>query len=180
MFKMPNFNLNHMEIFFENNEATSLTFSGGKLNIKETSSLSGYGVREVVDGRLGFAYCQEEGELNSAKEKAKNLAKFSVKSNFSFAPKANFQKPDIFDSNLDPCDYETLKELLDGAKEGAEAFGGKSKIIISAGRTNVDLHNSEGFEGKYGKTDFSLYAECMQGEAFGMSYLLSNKLPEKS
>ncbi len=169
---------NH-EIFFESSESTGLAFSGGDLKTKETVAISGYGIRAVADKRLGFAYCQNEEELDQTIEKAKKMSKFSVKSGFSFATKSKFKTPQIYDDSVDVYDYPVLKELLDEAREAAEAFGGKSRIMVSAYKEFIKLQNTEGFEGNYKKTLFSLFAESMHGDGLGISYFISNKKPKE-
>jgi PmbA protein len=165
------------EVFFHNSESTSLTFGGGELKIKETDVFSGYGVRVLQDGRIGFAYCQKEDEIDSTIEKARKLSKFSVKNDFSFSSKSSFENPDILDKSLDPYDYDMLGSMLKELREGTEIFGGKSRIIVSTDNSTISLHNTSGFSGEYKKSEISLYAECMNGEGFGFSYVGSNKKP---
>ena len=168
------------EIFHQREESTALTFSGEELKVKETSEFSGYGIRALSSGRLGFAYCQNENEVGKAIEKAKKVAHFSVKSTFSFAPEASFTRPDIFDPSMDPYDYSKLKDLLDSVRNCAESFGGRARVILSAGRFLNDLRNSEGFSGEYQSTELSAYVECMHGDGLGIGYLSSNKLADVS
>ncbi len=166
------------EIYKQSTEITGLTFSGGELKIKETSEFSGYGIRVLDDGRLGFAYCQDKSGLDNAKERAQRISRFSAKSGFSFAPESSFRRPDIFDPDLDPYDSENLKGLLNQAKDAAESFGARVKISITAQRSSTGIENTEGFSGGYDQTGFSVYAECMHGDGLGLSYLSSNKLED--
>lgn len=166
------------EVFSQRAEASSITFGGGEFKTRETSELSGYGVRALEGGRLGFAYCQEEGRLEATKEKAKRLSRFSPKSGFSFSPASAFSMPDIEDPSLDPADYRALKELLDELRGGAESFGARTKAVIAAHRSSTALHNTEGFSGEYAETGFSAYAECMHGDGLGMAHLMSNRLAD--
>ncbi len=168
------------EVYKQDTEITGLTFSGGELKTKETSAFSGYGIRVLDGGRLGFAYCQDKDGLENAKERAKKISRFSAKSGFSFAPKASFSNPEISDPNLDPHDSENLKGLLDQAKDAAQSFGGRVKISVSAQRSSTELENTEGFSGRYDQTGFSVYAECMHGDGLGLAYLSSNRLEDVS
>ncbi|MBU0591450.1 TldD/PmbA family protein [Candidatus Micrarchaeota archaeon] len=166
------------EIFFCRMNSTSLNYSGGDLKVKETDSSSGYGIRVLKDKKIGFAYCQKEGKLNSAISEAQNLSRFSVSSSFSFAGKSEFTMPDIVDKSIDPFDYDTIREYIDQARDGAESAGGKARIIASVGITELKLENTSGFSGSYQKTDSSLYTECIHGDGFGISYSASNKKPK--
>ncbi len=168
------------EVYFQRSEFTSLTFSGGELKTRETSEESGYGVRILKDGKLGFAYCQDEKKLEDAKKRAEKLSKFSPKTNFSFSPSASFNNPDIFDKNIEPSDFQTFKSLLEQARESAESFGARSKVVISANKSYTELENSEGFSGNYEDTGFSMYAEAMHGEGLGIGYLSSNHIKDVS
>jgi PmbA protein len=166
------------EVFFQRSEFTSLTFSGGELKTRETSEESGYGVRVLKDGRLGFAYCQDKEKLDDAKRRAEKLSKFSPKTGFSFPGASSFKTPDIFDKNLDPSDFQTYQSLVEQAREAAESFGARSKIVISAHKSYTHLENSEGFSAGYDDTGFSMYAEVMHGEGLGIGYISSNHLTD--
>jgi PmbA protein len=166
------------EIFFQKSEFTSLTFSGGELKTRETSEESGYGVRVISNGRMGFAYCQDKNELEDAKKRAEKLSKFSPQTSFSFAPKAGYSNPDIMDKNIDPSDFDTFKSLLEQGREAAESFGARSKVVVSAHKSFTELENSEGFSGSYDETGFSFYTEAMHGEGLGIGYVNSNHLSD--
>ena len=167
------------EIYHCGGTSTSLIFTGGELKIRETDFSSGYGARVLKEGRLGFAYCQHENDVKKALDDAGKLSRFSVESDFSFAPKAGFKKPEIYDSSLDPTDYEMLRSFVEEARSGSESLGGKPKVIASVGSSMMKLENTAGFSGGYTKTDFSLYVECMHNDGFGLSYIACNKKPEQ-
>ncbi|HSB47733.1 MAG TPA: TldD/PmbA family protein [Candidatus Bilamarchaeum sp.] len=158
-------------------QASKLSFSGGELKSKEGNDSSGLGVRVVRDGRIGFAYCQDESDLKKTVEKASEASRFSRQSGFSFAPAAAMPSLAITDPSIDPGNYTGIRALVDEAREAAESGGGKSRIICSFSRETVSIENSLGLAGSYGKTVFSLYAECMLGDGFGFSYLSSTSLP---
>ena len=69
------------EIFHQTAETTSLTYSGSELKVRETSKGSGYGVRILHDGKVGFSYCQRKSEIEEAKKQAEKISKFSPKTN---------------------------------------------------------------------------------------------------
>lgn len=164
------------EVYFQRSEFTSLNFSGGELKIRESSEESGYGLRILKDGRLGFAYCQDKEKLDEARERAGKLSKFSPKTDFSFPPQAGYGKPDIFDSDIEPSDFGKFRELLEQAREAAETFGARSKVVVSAHKSFTELENSEGFSGSYDDTGFSMYVEAMHGEGLGIGYISSNHI----
>jgi PmbA protein len=169
-----------MEIYRYRLQSSRLAHSGGELKSKENSDSSGIAARVLEGGRIGFAYCQKEDELQSAIEEAKKASRFSAQSGFSFAPNSPAAKTDINDPLIDPENYSGIRALVDEAREAAESGGGKSRIICSFSREGVALENSAGFNGSYEKTLFSLYAECMSGDGFGSAYSSSTKLPKNT
>jgi PmbA protein len=168
------------EIYRYGLQSSKLSYSGGELKSKENNDSSGIAVRTLEDGRLGFAYCQDESGLQDALAEAKKISRFSKPSAFSFVPKADLPKSDIADPRIDPENYTGIKALVDEAREAAESGGGKSRIICSFSRESVSIENSAGFGGSYGKTVFSLYAECMSGDGFGFAYSSSTRLPKNT
>jgi len=167
------------EVFRVVSESASMMFSGGELKTKEADTSAGFAVRALVDGRLGFAYCQEEHELKKTLDAAAKASHYSEKTKFSFAPKAHYIIPDSYDEALQPDDYPALRGMVEEARSAAESRGGKARIMLSAERGAVELRNSEGFSGSYRKTDFSIYAECMHGDGYGFAYLSSCKRPKE-
>jgi PmbA protein len=166
------------EIFSYSSRSVRLAFSGGELKIREADSSSGYAVRVLDGGKLGFAYCQQEADLEKTLESAKSLSRFSVKSAFSFAPTASYGRPDISDAALDADGFDSLRAVVDEAKDAASSKGGKPRVISSMENAAVKLENSAGFSGGYDRTTISLYTECMHGDGFGFSYLASNRMPK--
>ena len=167
------------EVFRSVSESASMMFTGGELKVKEADSSAGFAVRALVDGRLGFAYCQEEHQLKKALEDAAKASRFSAKTKFSFAPKADYILPHTYDQSLDPEDYVALRDMVAEARTTAESRGGKARIMLSTDRFGVELENSEGFNGRYRKTGFSIYVECMHGDGYGFSFLASYKKPKE-
>ena len=165
------------EVYSLSADSISLLFSSGELKTKEMDSSLGYGVRAFDKGRLGFAYCQKSDDLKKTVEEAKKMSRFSVQSGFSFPPSSSYPKSDISDSSLSTDDYQSLRGFVDEARDGAEALGGKARVMLSVSRSHVSLENTEGFRGEYDKTDFSLYIECMHDDGYGSGYLGLCKRP---
>jgi len=155
-----------------------MTHGGGELKVKESSMLSGYSVRVLSDSRLGFSYCQEKEGIPQAMERAIALSKSAPKSGFSFAPKSSFMRPRLADRSIDPDDIEDFKGMMDAVRDAAESNKGQSRVIMSASRSETRLENTSGFFGAYDQTDISIYAETMDGDGFGYSYLSSNRMPK--
>ncbi|NYZ77043.1 TldD/PmbA family protein [Candidatus Micrarchaeota archaeon] len=167
------------ETFFTRSRTLSLMLYGGKIKPREDSGNEGYGVRVLRDGRLGFAYCNREGNVGNAIETAASLSRFSPKSGFSFAPKAKAPHVGICDAGIGEMEAGGLKEILDEIREGAEKYSKNTKIMVSAFWENVRLENSEGFANGYKCTMLSVYAEVMDGDGFGYYSNAFTHLPGK-
>ncbi len=165
------------EIYSYRSAAAKLAYSGGELKTKESDEFLGYGVRSLDEGRLGFGFCQREEDLKQAIEDAKRLSRFSVRSGFSFAPKAPFYLPDISEPAFDVPDIEMLRSYVEDTRGAIEGKGGKARVITSIESASIGLQNSAGFDASYKKTVFSIYAESMNGDGFGYSYLTSHHPP---
>ncbi|MDD5340159.1 MAG: TldD/PmbA family protein [Candidatus ainarchaeum sp.] len=168
------------EIYHSRSDSASFTFTGDELKVKESAASAGYGIRVLENGRLGFAYCQRDDEVEKAVGRAKRLSRFSVRSGFSFAPRSDCAKPDIFDPQLAAMDYAELRGYVGTVREAAQSKGGRARVMLSSGNSHVGLENSSGFSGAYDKTWFSAYTECMDGDGFGFAYLTSNRAPTQS
>jgi len=166
------------EIFRFDSSAIRLSYSGGELKTKEADSSTGFAVRVLEGGRIGFGHCQHESEIPSALERAKSLSRFSVRSGFSFAPKAEYAMPEILDSSASTDDAEPLRGLVESARDAASSQGGNPRIISSFERADMRLENSEGFSGSYAKTVFSMYVECMHDDGFGFHYASMHRIPK--
>ncbi len=165
------------EIYFSSSKSTMLTYAANSLKGRESDFSSGYAVRVLNNKKLGFAYSQTESGIKQALIRAKTASKFSPVSSFSFAPKSEVKKVNIFDESLDSPEPKYLSEFVNQAKSGAESLGGKSRVILSTASSLTSIENSEGFSGKYKKTDFSSYIECIDGAGMGFSYFSSNSAP---
>jgi PmbA protein len=165
------------EIFEQRSVSAKMAFSGGELKVKEYDELSGFGVRALEGGRLGFAYCQQESQLGNAVKEAARMARFSVKSGFSFAQPAKCGNPDITERAFEEPDFEMLRAFVEDTRSAAEAKGGKARVISSIESDSVSLRNTSGLDSSYPRTVFSIYAECMHGDGFGYSFLTSHHLP---
>jgi PmbA protein len=165
------------EVYSLTTDSISFMLTNGELKTKEADSSMGYGIRALEGGRLGFAYCQKESDLKEAIARAGRMSRFSIRSGFEFPGKAPHKAADIFDDEINTDDASALRSYVHEAKEGAESKGGKARIMLGVSRSHIGLENTSGMSGAYDKTGFSLYAECMHGDGFGLAYLGSCKRP---
>jgi PmbA protein len=166
------------DIFRVSSRSADLTFTGGEMKVKESDISSGIGVRVLEDKKLGFAFCQDENGLKGAIEHAKKISGFSVESGFSFLDKQSFSMPDILDKSVDPDNLPWLHSIVREVRDVASYKGGRPRVMCHADITDISLENTAGFSGKYSRSIVSLYVECMHGDGFGMSYLVSHSKPK--
>lgn len=166
------------EIYSVSSDSASLVFSGGALKTKEADSSGGYGIRVLHDGRIGFSHCQTDSDIKKTIIEAKKASSFSKETAFQFVQKSSPKTINIFDKSLNHLDPSELKDYVDLCRSSAESQGGKSRIICSTNVSSINLENTSGFSGKYKKSHFSIYAECMHGDGFGFAYYSSIKKPD--
>lgn len=170
--------MSESEIYYSKSSNTTLNFSSSELKIKEASQDSGYGVRVLNNGKIGFSYAQNENQLDEAKKNAEKVSKFSPKTNFSFPKKSSFPNLDLYDENTANSEIDTLRDLLKQIRTDSEVFGGHSRIILDCGSELVRIENSEGFFGEYKKSSFSAYVEVMHADGFGFGFINQLKMPK--
>ncbi|MCI0503772.1 TldD/PmbA family protein [Candidatus Micrarchaeota archaeon] len=166
------------EVFRYESRSIRLAFSGGELKTKESDSSAGFAVRALEGGRLGFGHCQHESGVEGALAQARQMSRFSVKSGFSFAPASTFAKPAIHDPSSSPDDVESMRSLVDEAKDMASSKGGNPRVMASMEDARVSVENTAGFSGAFKKTVFTLYVESMHGDGYGFSFLASHRRPK--
>jgi len=166
------------EIYGISSDMLSMTYTGGALKVKESSRISGYGVRVLEKNRLGFSYCQKEDDIQEAIKRAKILSKASPKSGFSFSIKSKYDNLDIFDRSIDPNDIEAYKGIVDQIRDAAASFKGEPRVMLTASRSKITLENSAGFIGSYKRTNLTAYVEAMDGDGYGYDYISATKSPK--
>ncbi len=160
------------ETFFIREKAISLSYSAKSLKARSEEESSGYGVRVLSDGCLGFAFASgpegaEAQRLEEAERKALAAAKYSPRPNFGFAEKSGLPSVDAFDRELAGIDAPALKEIFEQVREGAEKYGGEAQIEVSAGWAEERLENTNGFSGSFRSSSISFLVEVMDGDGYG-------------
>ena len=168
------------EIYGISSDILSMTYTGGALKVKEASTVSGFGIRVLEKGRLGFSYCQKEDDIQEAIARAKTLSKASPKIDFSFPARSSYKKLDISDRSIDPDDIEGYKGMIDQIRDAAASFKGEPRVIVNVSRSRISLENSAGFTGAYGRTNITAYSEAMDGDGYGYDYISATKPPKIS
>ncbi len=155
------------EIYRSRGSVLSMMYSAGKTKTRELSESEGYGVRVLRDGRIGFAYCVKEKEIEKAVTEAGIASRFSKQSGFSFAGNREYPAVKVYDEKIAGTDAAGLRGILDQIKDGASKYSDKIKIILTASNGETGIENTAGLSGEYPSTSISVYVEVMDGTGFG-------------
>jgi len=166
------------EIFHLEQEHLSLAFTNAQWKIKEAHRETGYGIRVWKDGRIGFGYCQQEEELEEATARAKELAKFSPKTRFSFTTDKGAARVKSTDKQLEKMGMEEWRGMLDQLREGAKKAE-HLRIYTDIYRIKTSIENPT-FQKNYKKTAFSLYVEATIKDGFGYYVYSGIGLPSQA
>jgi len=165
------------EVFHTISSGYSLSFSAGELKTKELTEESGYGMRVLKKGRLGFSYCDSLKDMDKAARHAIALSAFSKKTGFSFSSEKKYPKTRTEDPAVASLEPSELKAMLSQVRDGIERHSKKARVILSSGYEDLTLANSQGFKGEYRSTGISAYAEAMKDDGFGFAYEDSISIP---
>ena len=165
------------EIFNRSEGGLSMLFSGGEIKIKERHSQSGYGIRVISGGKVGFSYCDNAKDMAKTAEQAKLLCLLEAK-NFSFQKRAKYEKMNLVDRKITDCAGADAREIIYQIKGGIEKFAKQCRISLEVGSAKVAIENNFGLREKYEKTSISAYSEATIGDGLGYSYLSSSFMPK--
>ena len=133
------------EIFFLENNSTSLTFQNNRPTDVKGSIQTGYALRLIKDGRIGTSYTRNLIDRDELVKNALASLVGEVKADFSFPEKRPIQKIGQYDSAIENIGFpelmkmnRELMEFFEGKVEGqANCYSGTSitsrKIMNSSG-----------------------------------------------
>lgn len=152
----------------------SLSYSDKSLKRREEITSTGYGIRVIENGGLGFSYAEKEDDIEKATETAKKLAKYSPRPNFYFPEKQDYPDIKLKDEKIVQMDAKELKEILEKIKEGAEKYSGNAQIDVGIDYDRFTIENGSGFSGECEATSIQASVEVMDENGFGF---FSNAFP---
>ncbi len=145
----------------------SVVYEGNDFSVSKSNTTSSYGIRAIVDGKLGFmtSNSSDESTLREIATETKKLAMLSVSSeHHQIAEKP--EKPGYSD-NYDPASetlvpsdlYNMLQLMVDQIHQ--EKNIALDRAEISCSRQFFTLTNSHGFAQQAAATDYSWFAMGM-------------------
>lgn len=149
------------EVFSASVRATTVQFEANELRQVQTRESSSNALRIFREGRLGFATASGGGGLEALVDMAVETSKFGGPANFQFPSSQDYSGVRIFDPKVEEMAMEKMIEI--GKELIAKIKGHTPDILcdvqVTRGTSSISLINSQGGEGGYDKSFFSLSLE---------------------
>ena len=149
------------EVFSASVQATTIQFEANELRQVQTRESSSIALRIFREGRIGFAIASGEGGLDALVDMAAETSQFGGPANFQFPSWQDYSKVLIFDPKTEEVAMEGMVEI--GKELIAKIKGHTPDILCDAqvtrGTSSISLMNSQGGEGGYNKSFFSISLE---------------------
>jgi PmbA protein len=149
------------EVFSASVRATTIQFEANELKQVQTRESSSNALRIFREGRVGFAIASGGGGLETLVDMAVETSEFGGPSNFQFPSSQDYSEVRIFDPKVEEIAIERMVEI--GKELIAKIKGHTPDILcdvqVTKGTSSISLINSQGGEGRYNKSFFSLGLE---------------------
>jgi len=149
------------EIFSASSRAMPIQFEANELKQVQTKESSSTALRIFKEGRIGFATASGGGGLEALVDMAVETSQFGSPANFQFPSSQDYSEVGIFDPKVDEIAMERMVEI--GKELIAKIRGHTPDILcdvqVTKGTNSISLINSQGGEGRYDRSFFSLSLE---------------------
>ncbi len=149
------------EIFSVSSRATSIQFEANELKQVQTKESSSTGLRIFRKDRIGFATASGGGDVGSLVDMAVETSRFGGSASFQFPSGQDYSKVLLVDPEVDRITMERMVEI--GNELIARIKGHTPAILcdvqVTRGTSSVHFINSQGGEGNYDKSFFSISLE---------------------
>ena len=133
------------EIYYTESEETTVEFRDAKLHDIESNYKSGYSLRIIKDGKLGFSYTRNLVNPDELIKNAVNSLKGKVEARYEFPSTITTLQLETFDPVLNDL---TGKEMVEECSRLCNIFKNKTdaEIMVVAGKEseNIRIMNSKG------------------------------------
>jgi PmbA protein len=149
------------EVFGASARATTIQFEANELKQVQTKESSSIALRIFKGGKIGFATASGGSGWEALADMAVETSQFGSTANFQFPSYHAYSKVLIFDPKVEAIAMERMVEM---GKELITRIKGHTPDIlcdvqVTRGTSSISLVNSQGGEGKYDKSFFSLSLE---------------------
>jgi PmbA protein len=149
------------EVFSASARATTVQFEANELKQVQSRESSSIALRIFRQGKIGFAITSGGGGWETLVDMAVETSQFGSPASFQFPSSADHSKVSIYDPEVEKIAMERIVEI--GKELIARVKGHTPDILcdvqITKGTSSVSLINSQGGEGRYDKSFFSLSLE---------------------
>jgi len=149
------------EVFLVSSRAMPIQFEANELKQVQTKESSSTALRIFREGRIGFATASGGGGLEALVDMAVETSQFGDPANFQFPPSQDYSEVCIFDPEVEEIAMERMVEI--GKELIARVRGHTPDILcdvqVTKGTSSISLINSQGGEGRYGRSFFGLSLE---------------------
>jgi len=149
------------EVFSVSSRAMPIQFEANELKQVQTKESSSTGLRIFREGRIGFATASGGGGLEVLVDMAVETSQFGSPANFQFPSSQDYSEVSTFDPKVEDIAMERMVEI--GKELIAKIRGHTPDILcdvqVTKGTSSISLINSQGGEGKYNSSFFSLSLE---------------------
>ena len=149
------------EVFSVSSRAMPIQFEANELKQVQTKESSSTALRIFKEGRIGFAIASGGGGWEALVDMAVETSQFGSPANFRFPSSRDYFEVSIFDSEVDEIAMERMVEI--GKELIAKIRGHTPDILcdvqVTKGTSSISLINSQGGEGRYDSSFFSLSLE---------------------
>jgi PmbA protein len=149
------------EVFSASVRATTIQFEANELKQVQTRESSSSALRIFKEDKIGFAIASGGGGWEALVDMAVETSQFGGPANFQFPSSQVYSKVRIFDPKIEKIAMEKMVEI--GKDLIARIKGHTPDILcdvqVTRGTNSISLMNSQGGEGRYNKSFFSLGLE---------------------
>ncbi len=149
------------EVFSASARATTVQFEANELKQVQSRESSSTALRIFKGGKIGFAVASGAGGWEALVDMAVESSQFGSPANFQFPSSRDYSEARIFDPEVEKIAMGSIVEI--GKELIAKVKGHTADVLcdvqITKGTSSVSLINSQGGEGGYDKSFFSLSLE---------------------
>lgn len=146
------------EIFQLSHWDESVTFEANNLKMVECRESSGFAVRLIKNGKVGFSSTNNLEDTQALLSNAIETAPFGAEASIEFPSYTNFTPVNVYDKNVESEPVETLIELGQNVIE--KVLSNEPELLCDAdvtrGITTITIMNSRGGYANYTKSIFSI------------------------
>jgi len=149
------------EVFLVSSRAMPIQFEANELKQVQTKESRSTALRIFREGRIGFATASGGGGLEALVDMAVETSQFGSPANFQFPSSQDYSEVCIVDPEVEEIAMERMVEI--GKELIAKIRGHTPDILcdvqVTKGTSSISLINSQGGEGRYDRSFFSLSLE---------------------